>query len=77
MPPSYTEQERQWRDEQLNWLHEQHEVLLEQVELMRQQNATQQRIARHTGLMYVLTIIWLVLGALWLLFVLIQAASNS
>lgn len=43
----------EYREEQLDWLHQQNEHLARQTELL-------ERIARHTNLFYVLTVIWLV-----------------
>jgi cell division protein FtsB len=69
--PDYIERERQRqgaaREEHLDWLSQQYDALSEQTELLRQQNATLTRIARHTGLMYALTVIGLVVAGVWLL----------
>jgi hypothetical protein len=67
------DQERQrtdeFREEQLDWLHQQNEQLARQTELL-------ERIAKHTTLFYVLTIIWLVVGGLWFLTFLVESAGH-
>jgi Flp pilus assembly protein TadB len=68
------EQERQrteeWREEMLDWLHEQHQQQMIQTALL-------ERIARHTGLIYNVVIVWLVLVGLGLVVAIISAASGS
>lgn len=71
---NYIERERQrgeaLQQEGLDWLHEQHEQLVQQTALLRKQTETLYRIATHTNLLYVVTIIWLVLTVLGLLIML-------
>jgi hypothetical protein len=57
---SYTDRSEQAQQEQLDWLHQIHEQ-------EAAQTAHLARIAKHTGLMYVLTVIGLVLIGVWLL----------
>jgi hypothetical protein len=68
---SYIERERQrseaLQQEQLDWLHQQHEELAEQTALLRVQTEVLSRIATHTNLLYVVTIIWVVLTVFGLL----------
>ena len=70
--PSYMEQERQrtdeWREEMLDWMHVQNQQLEAQTRLL-------ERIARHTGLIYAVVIIWLILTGLGLVFAI--AAANA
>jgi hypothetical protein len=72
---SYIERERQrgeaLQQEQLDWLHQQHEELAEQTALLRVQTETLSRIATHTNLVYVVTVLWLVSAGIGLLFVLL------
>lgn len=82
--PDYIERERQRQrqagsanEEHLDWLAQQHTELAVHSELLRQQNATLERIARHTGLMYVLTIIGLVATVMWVLYILVLLAGSA
>jgi hypothetical protein len=68
---SYIERERQrgeaLQQEQLDWLHQQHEELAEQTRLLRVQTEALGRIATHTHLFYVVTILWIVFTVVGLL----------
>jgi hypothetical protein len=72
---SYIDRERAAREEQLDWMHMQHEELAAQTDLLRVQTETLQRIARHTFLFFVLTIIGLSIWGLYFLFALLSAAA--
>ncbi len=72
--PSHMDEERQgterqrleeWREEQRDWLNQ-------NAEEMGAQTALLQRIARHTGLVYLVTIVGLVVGFGWLLVLLVH-----
>jgi len=57
---SYTDRSEQAQQEQLDWLHQIHEQ-------ESAQTAYLARIAKHTGLMYGLAIVWVVLVGIYLL----------
>jgi hypothetical protein len=67
---SYVERERQrseaLQQEQLDWLHQQHEELVEQTRLLGEQTALLREVRQHTGFMYNVLVIWVVLTCLGL-----------
>src|SRR4051812_24853186 len=69
---SYVERERQRSEallqEQLDWLHQQHEELAAQTRHLADHTTLLIDIRKHTGLVYNLLIIWLVLTVLGILF---------
>lgn len=73
---SFADRDRARQEEQLDWLHNQHEELVTQTKLMRRQTDALERIARHTGFLYALAVVWLVLVLLGLVVAFFTAISR-
>jgi hypothetical protein len=78
---SYIERERQrgeaLQQEQLDWLHQQHEELAAHTRLLAEQTTLLREVRRHTGLVYNILIIWLVLTGFAILFYVVSVLDAA